>query len=286
VKAYEADFRHFTEWCDAHQLQALPADAATLSLYLTHLASKYRPSTINRRLASISVCHKRHGYRSPTGDPVVQEVAKGIRRVLGVKPDEAKPITTGDLRLMIAHIPDDVAGYRDRAVLLVGFAGALRRSEIVGANVEDLEQRPEGLVLHLRRSKTDQQGEGRQVALLYGVDAHTCPVTAVEKWRTAGDVSTGALFRSVDRHGNVSSARLTGQAVNLIVRKCAARAKMETSRLSGHSLRSGFATSAAANGATESSIMRQTGHRSTAMLRRYVRHASVFSDNAVSRIGL
>jgi len=192
----------------------------------------------------------------------------------------------GELRQMIAHLPDDLSGVRDRALLLVGFAGALRRSELVAINVDDLEPRDEGRLIRIRRSKTDQEATGRSIALPIGHDRHTCPVVALDQWLHAADVIDGPVFRPVDRHGRAQDRRLSGQSVTLVLQRAARRAGVDTTRLTGHSLRAGFATVAAAAGATESSIARQTGHASMDMLRRYVRHGSIFTDNAVTRIGL
>lgn len=243
------------------------------------------PATITRRLAAISVQHQRHGLVSATTDPRVREIVRGIRRTVGTAQDGATPLSLGDLRRIIARLPDTVTGVRDRAVLLVGFAGALRRSELVGLNACDVEERAEGLILQLRRSKSDQEGAGRQVALPYGRERDTCPVRALRDWQATGGVTEGALFRSVDRHGNVGS-RLSGRGVTLIVQRTALAAHLEPARRSGHSLRSGFATTAAANGASERRIAVQTGHRSMEVLRRYIRHGTVFSDNAVGDLGL
>lgn len=204
---------------------------------------------------------------------------------MGTAQREASPLSLGDLRTILVHLPDNISGLRDRALLLTGFAGALRRSELVGIDVEHLQHRPEGLLLTVQRSKTDQEGAGRYIALPHGRDRHTCPVRATEAWIEAANLEAGALFRTVDRHGNVGK-RLQSGAVSLIVKSCAERAHLDPVPLSGHSLRAGFATTAAANGATERAIANQTGHRSMDMVRRYVRHGSVFTDNAVGTLGL
>lgn len=263
----------------------MPADPATLVLYVTDLASTYKPSTISRRLASISIIHKTLGHPSPTADTRVHNVTRGVRRQLGTSQTEARPLVIGDLRRMLAHLPDTTAGVRDRALLLAGFAGAFRRSELVAIDIDDLDRREEGIVVHLRRSKTDPEAVGREVALPRGNDPHTCPVVAIEAWADRGAITDGALFRAVDRHGNVG-IRLGAQSVSLVIRRAALAANIEASQLSGHSLRAGFATTAAANGASEASIARQTGHRSMKVLRKYIRHGTVFTDNAVTQVGL
>ncbi len=186
---------------------------------------------------------------------------------------------------MLAHLPDTMIGTRDRALLLVGFAGAFRRSELVAIDIADLQSREEGIVVTVRRSKTDQEAAGRHVALPLGRAHHSCPVRAIDVWRRAVGISEGPLFWSIDRHGRVGG-RLTPAAVNLIVKSAARGANLDAEMLSGHSLRAGFATTAAAAGASERAIAAQTGHRSMNVLRRYVRHGSVFTDNAATQLGL
>ncbi|MEN9646170.1 MAG: hypothetical protein RL238_2839 [Actinomycetota bacterium] len=264
---------------------ALPANARWVALYVTALASTCKPSTLSRRLAAISVAHQRAGFPSPTAEVYVREVMKGIRRAAGTAPAEARPLLIGDVRRICARLGGDRQAVRDRAILLVGFAGALRRSEIVALNVEDLSLRNEGIVLSLRRSKTDQEGEGRLVALKAGRDPETCPVTAIAAWIEASDITEGPLFRSVNRHGTVGQ-RLSAQSVTTIVRRAVQSIGLDPTGYSGHSLRAGFATTAAANGASERAIANQTGHRSMSVLRRYVRHGSLFTDNAVTALGL
>lgn len=284
-RAYATDWRDFEAWATARGFDSLPAAPAVVALYITDLAARLKPSTISRRLAAISVAHQQAGHPSPTSHEEVRAITTGIRRTLGTAPREAAPLSLGDLRSMLAHLPDTVLGTRDRALLLVGFAGAFRRSELVGINISDLQRREEGIVVTVRRSKTDQEGEGRRVALPIGRDHHTCPVTAVETWCSEAGITDGPLLRSIDRHGRMGG-RLTPGAVNLIVKSAARRARLDPEMISGHSLRAGFATTAAAAGASERAIAAQTGHRSMNVLRRYVRHGSVFTDNAATQIGL
>jgi integrase len=211
---------------------------------------------------------------------------KGIRRSLTVAQREAAPAVIGEVRRMVAHLPRDIAGTRDRALLLVGFAGAMRRSELVGLDVTDITHRDEGLAITIRSSKTDQEGAGRQVAIPIGRDPETCPVRALQGWLDAAGIEDGPVFRPIDRHGNVSPDRLSDRAVALIVKRSAEGAGLDPSLYSGHSLRAGFATTAAANGASERAIANQTGHKSMEVLRRYVRHGSLFTDNAATMLGL
>ena len=208
--AYLNDFNHFTVWATERGMESLPALPETVVLYLTDPARTHSPATITRRLASISVMHRRQGLDTPTSSPAVREVMKGIRRELKVAQREAAPATIGEIRRMVAHLPADRLGLRGKPLLLVGFAGALRRSELAAVAVEDLQDRPEGLVITLRTSKTDQEGQGRQVAIPRGRDKTTCPVTALQHWLAEAAIDSGPAFRAVDRHGNVS-----GQALGL-----------------------------------------------------------------------
>lgn len=285
-RAYASDWAHFEAWTARHGLDSLPAAPETVALYVSDLAATLRPSTINRRLCAISVYHQRAGLESPSSAAGVREVMKGIRRSLKTAQHEAAPAVIGEIRRMVAHLPHDVGGTRDRALLLVGFAGAMRRSELVALDVADLEERDEGVVALLRTSKTDQEGQGRRVAIPFGRDPETCPVTALRAWLSAGSITEGSVFRAVDRHGRVGTGRLSDRAVALVVKRAAERAGLDPARYSGHSLRAGFATTAAANGASERAIAAQTGHRSMEVLRRYVRHGSVFTDNAATALGL
>lgn len=286
LKAYATDWADFDRWCTQRALTSLPADPATLILYVTDLATRAKVSTITRRLSSIAVAHQQHGHPSPTGDPHVRQVTRGIRRTLGTAVDEAAPLTTGALRKIVWSLPDTTIGTRDRALLLVGFTGALRRSELVALDVTDLEPRDEGMTALIRRSKTDPEAQGRRVALPWGKDEHTCPVTAINAWLDRSETTDGPLFRPVNRHGQLGAGRLTAQAVSLVVKRAVEQIGLDPTSFSGHSLRAGFATTAAAAGASERAIAAQTGHRSMEVLRRYVRHGSVFTDNAATSLGL
>ena len=217
---------------------------------------------------------------------VVSEVWKGIKRMKGTAQHGKKPFLTPDLRHIIAELPQDLRGLRDRALLLAGFAGGFRRSELAALQVEDLETSPDGLIVRLGRSKTDQEGQGRPVALPYGSDPQTCPVRALRAWLEQASISAGPLFRAVDRHGLVSSAALHADSVAYLVKRAAGRAGLETMEYAGHSLRAGLATQAAMNGASELAIMKQTGHRSLATVRKYIREGSLFRDNAATKLGL
>lgn len=216
---------------------------------------------------------------------LVAETLKGIKRTHGTAPKQKAPVLTEDLRLMLRLVADNLQGRRDRAILLVGFAGAFRRSELVALDVADLKFQAEGLLVTLRRSKTDQEGEGRYVAIPQGLHADTCPVRAMEAWLQGAGVTDGPVFRPVRKGGFLRSTRLTGHAIASVVKRYAKRAGLPVESFSGHSLRAGFVTSAARAGEPERRIMRQTGHKSIEMVLRYVRQANAFTDNLCERLG-
>jgi len=288
LRAYRSDWDHFTGWCRQHTLCSLPARPETIALYLTALAATHRPATITRRLTAISKAHQIAGHASPATmqHPAVSETLKGIRRTLGTAQQTKAPLLTADVRRMVEALPDTVAGRRDRALLLVGFAGGFRRSELAALNVGDVLPIEDGLVVKLRRSKTDPEGKGRDVGIPYGSTPLTCPVRALTGWKTIAGISVGALFRGVDRHGRVGAARIHKDCVGLVVKRAAEAAGLDPAKYAGHSLRAGLATQAYLNGAGELAIMRQTGHRSLEMVRRYIRDASLFRENPAAKLGL
>jgi integrase len=275
VRAYRSDWREFSAWAAWRGFEALPATPQTLALYLTA-----------RRLAAIGQAHRAAGWPTPTDDPAVKVVWVGIRRVHGTAAEGAAPLTVALLRRVVEALPEDLVGHRDRALLLVGFAGALRRSELVALDVADVEQRTEGLVLRIRRSKTDQEGAGRLVGVPYGSNPPTCPVRALRAWCEAAEITTGPLFRPVTRSGKLGGGRLTAASVNRAVQRAVRRAGLDPRPYSAHSLRAGLATSAAEVGVSERAIMAQTGHRSLAVARGYIRSGSLFRDHAAAQVGL
>lgn len=284
--AYRRDWLAFQRWCEQHGFDALPATPETLALYLAAEADRLTVATLQRRLATISQAHKAAGYDSPTGKPEPRAVLAGIKREKGTAQHGKAPLRIADLRVMVQQLPETVLGIRDRALLLVGFAGGLRRSELVGLDVPDLVFTTEGVTARLRRSKTDQEGEGRRVGLPLGRCNDTCPSVALRAWLAAAGIDEGPVFRAVSRGGRVGHQRLTGQSVGLVVKRAAEKAGLDPVALGGHSLRAGLATSAAANGATERAIAKQTGHRSMAVLRAYIREGSLYLDNAAAAAGL
>lgn len=283
-QAYASDWVHFMTYCKARGVESLPAEPATIAGYLSHFAATLKPSTLQRRLSAIAVQHKGAGFVSPTGHPIVENVWQGIRRTVGVRQDGKTALRSEQVREMVEVLPSGLIGLRDRAVLLVGFIGAFRRSELVGLNAEDLTLSKRGLVVTVRHSKTDQTGAGILKAIPYGNPA-TCPVMALQDWMAAAGITSGAVFRSVKKSGQVGE-RLSGKGVARIVKAAASMIGADPASVAGHSLRSGFATSAALAGAGDRAIMNQTGHRSRAMVDRYIRVATVWDDNAASMIGL
>jgi site-specific recombinase XerD len=281
VRAYRSDLRHFESWCEAHARQRMPAAPETVADYVSDLArSGVKPATITRRMSAISQAHKMAGLESPTQTQLVRMTTAGIRRSLGTAPHQARPILVEDLKVMVAALPDDLRGLRDRALLLIGFVAGMRRSELVGLNVADVVEEKEGLRVTIRRSKTDQEGVGREIGIVRGRHPLTDPVTALADWCEGAEIDSGPIFREVDRGDRVGSARLSDRAVARIVKGAAERVGIDPATVSGHSLRSGLATSAAAAGAPERTIMATTGHRSEAMVRRYIRAGSIFTESA------
>lgn len=285
LRAYRSDWQDFTGWCEAHDLPALPAAEETVALYVADLAERVRTSTIQRRLSAIAQAHKTAGHASPTRGRV-SLVWQGIRRAKGTAQKGKAPARTEEIRAMVATLDRDPAGVRDRALLLLGFAAALRRSELVGLDAADLAFAHDGLTVTLRRSKTDQEGAGQKVGVPYGSHPETCPVRAVRAWLEAAGIVGGPVFRSIDRWGHVGDGRLSDRGVALVVKRAAERAGLDPDAYAGHSLRAGLATAAAAAGVNERVIAQQTRHKSLPMLRRYIREGSLFRENAAAEVGL
>jgi site-specific recombinase XerD len=285
-RAYRADWRDFAAWCAEQHRTALPALPETVAVYLAALAGHRKTSTISRRLSAIAQAHKTAGLDSPTTDAAVRQVLAGIRRRHGTQQKGKEAALTADVRAMVGTLEASLAGQRDRALLLLGFAGAFRRSELVALDVADVTRTRDGLVVQVRRSKTDQEGAGRQVGIPYGSTPGTCPVRAVADWLEVAGLAAGPLFRPIDRHGNLRPRRLTDQSVALVVKRAVRAAGLDPSVYAGHSLRSGLATAAAQAGVSERAIMEQTGHKSLPIVRRYIRRGSLFTENAAAKVGL
>jgi site-specific recombinase XerD len=278
-RAYGSDFAIFRAWCAEHGLCALPADPAAVAAFIAaEVGRGVKCSTIGRRVAGIRYSHKLPGFESPTDDERVKAVVRGTRRTRGVAPVKKAAATSDKVLAMVAGGERDLAGKRDRALLLLGFALAARRSELVALDFADLEECPEGLCITIRRSKTDQEGAGTVVAVCRGAIA--CPVAAVADWLAAANIAEGPVFRPVGKGGRLLPNRLTPQSVALIVKAYAKRLGLDPSAFSGHSLRSGFLTSAAARGASLFKMMDVSRHKSVDTLRGYVRDADAFRDHA------
>jgi integrase len=272
-RAYQGDLKDFILWGGC-----VPCTPGTVAEYIANRARIHSPFTIARRIVGISRAHTSLEFPDPSKSDLVRAVLRGLRRTEGKPQRQVAPVLREDLFPMLEQMRG-LKGIRDRALLLVGFATALRRSELVGLNVEDLQFVKEGLLVHLPRSKTDQKGEGRKIAIPFGRTS-SCPVKAVQHWMNAATISTGPVFRSVSKAGAVSFARLSDQSVALIVKQYARALGLPAEAYSGHSLRAGLVTSAAKAGVSLVKIQQQTGHRSVAMLSRYIRDAQVFENNA------
>ena len=289
VRAYKSDFNDFRLFCSQNGFKSLPTEPKIVSLYLTHLSTKEaKMSTLKRRLVSIGVIHKLKGHYLDTKHPSIIENILGIKRRKGSVQIGKKPILINNLKQIIDVIDeqknDEKKKFRDRSVILIGFSGGFRRNEIVSLDYDDLDFVQEGLKINLKRSKTDQFGEGSVKGLPYFDNSQYCPVVSIQKWIEISKISSGALFRRFTKGSRLSDDRLTDQTVALLIKKYLKLAGIDSKNYSGHSLRSGFATSAAEAGAEERSIMAMTGHKSTEMVRRYIKEANLFKNNALNKI--
>ncbi|HEX2973237.1 MAG TPA: site-specific integrase [Tepidisphaeraceae bacterium] len=283
-QAYRSDWRHFEQWCRERGLSPLLAMPETVGLYLAAHADLLSMATLTRRVSSIAVAHRMAGYPMDTRHPAIRDVMRGLRRAKGSGQRHAEALTTPLLRLLLATCGDRLIDVRDRALLLVAFGAALRRSELVGLTVEDVTVLPEGLRITVRRSKTDQEGTGHVIAVGRTGTA-TCPAAAYEAWVAEAGITEGRAFRAVDRHQRVAS-KLSTNAVAEIVQRRAALAGLDAEVFSGHSMRAGFATSAAASGIEDRVIAKQTRHTSMATLARYIRDGHLFKRNLSQEVGL
>jgi integrase len=289
-RAYAADWRDFAAFCERHGFDALPAAPQAVALYVAELATTHRVGTIRRRLVAITRAHGLAGHPNPTTDPHVRAVLQGVARTHGCAPRRKAALTVEKLKETLWQLDGDLKGSRDRALLLLTFSGGFRRSEIAALDLDDLRFEPRGLVVTLRRSKTDQLGAGREVPIPQLRTLALCPVRAVRAWIAAAAIVGGPLFRTFSLpHGrSKGTARLTEQRIDgrdlaRLVQRVARRAGIDGD-FAAHSLRAGFVTSGAARGVSEASLQLVTGHRSPAILRSYVRRATLFDDPALPRI--
>ncbi|MDQ6900089.1 MAG: site-specific integrase [Candidatus Dormibacteraeota bacterium] len=288
LRSYQADWRSFKGWCEAQAALSLPASPATVVLYVAWLADRGRKvPTIEHQLSAIAQAHQLAGLDAPTQHVDVRRTMKGIRRTLGRTRNAKAALSTAELQRLVATCdPGTLAGLRDRALLVLGFASSCRRSELVAFDVEDIEATDDGLRVQIARSKTDPEGHGREIGVPYGSHVETCPVRTLRAWLQAAGIERGPLFCAVDRHDNAQEGRLTDKGVARIVQRACLRAGLDATKYAGHSLRRGFATTAAKNGAPRESIKRQTGHRSDAILDRYIEAGTLFEKNAAAYLGL
>jgi len=283
-RAYESDWRDFDAWCAGHGLTALPAAPVTLGLYLADRAKALSIATLTRRTTAIAVQHRLAGHHLDTRHPAIRDVLAGLRRSKGSAPRQAQALTVPLAKRVMATCQDRLSDVRDRALILIGLAGGFRRSELVALDVSDLTVSEEGVRVRIARSKGDQDGEG-QVIGISRTGTETCPVAGLEAWLGVAGIHEGRVFRRIDRHGRVG-ASLSDRAVSLILKDRTHRAGLDPHGFSGHSLRAGFATSAARAGVGECEIMMTTRHRSTTVLRRYIRDGEMFARNVTAQIGL
>lgn len=278
IRAYKSDFNHFVNFCKKNNFKPLPADPKIVSFYITDLSSTSKVSTLKRRLASISVIHKLKGHYIDIKHPLIIENLMGIQRKKGVFQKSKKPILINELKEIISIIDnsekDERKKARDKALMLIGFSGGFRRSELVNIDLEDLEFTKEGVKIFLKRSKTDQSGEGMIKAIPYFKDINFCPIHSLKRWIEISQINKGLIFDISDK------------MVAILIKKYLSEAGFDSEKYSGHSLRSGFATVAADSGADEKSIMTMTGHKTTQMVRRYIKETNLFKNNALKKINL
>ncbi|WP_246410686.1 site-specific integrase [Methylobacterium fujisawaense] len=280
--AYSSALGVFVTWCREAGADPMPADPLTVAAYVAHLADTGRkPATIDLHVAAIAAAHRAGGFDNPTASEAVKATIRGARRALGTRQTRKAPATAETLRKMLRKIPDGPAGLRDRALILLGFAAALRRSELVALDVADLERVPDGIIVHVRRSKTDQEGAGQEIAVPRGAKLKPCE--ALDAWLKVAGITAGPVFRAVGKGGAVSAERLTDRSVADIVKRHASAAGLDASLFSGHSLRAGFVTSALAAGADVLKVMHVTRHTAVTTLQKYDRRARAFDDHAGKR---
>ena len=289
VRAYKSDFNDFELFCLQNGFKSLPSEPKIVSLYLTYLSTKgAKMSTLKRRLVSIGVIHKIKGHYLDTKHPAIIENILGIKRRKGSIQKSKKPILIKYLKEIINVIDqldkEEIKKFRDRSIILIGFSGGFRRNEIVSLDYDDLDFVPEGLKINIKRSKTDQFGVGFTKALPYFDSTQYCPVVSLKKWIEISKINSGPLFRRFVKGSKLSENRLTDQTVALLIKEYLNLAGIDNKKYSGHSLRSGFATTAAESGVEERSIMAMTGHKSTEMVRKYIKEVNLFKNNALNKI--
>ena len=285
-RAYDSDWQSFTEWADSYGLNATPAEPKTVALYITHMAnSGYKVSTIQRALVAISKKHRASDYSSPAKHEYVRTTMKGIRRKLGTAKEGKEPLMTKHIRSWINTLGDNLLDTRNKALILIGFAGAFRRSELVALDVKDVEFRDQGVIIIIRKSKTDQEKKGRELAIPYQSPV-TCPVMALHEWLEAAGIDHGPIFRGIHKGNKLSEKRLSDKTVSRVVKQVCETAGLDPDKYGAHSLRSGHITQATENGSSDASTKRQSGHKSQAVFESYIRIANLFKNNSANKLGL
>jgi site-specific recombinase XerD len=284
-KAYRSDWKDFLGWCESNHLTALPASPETVVAYIVEKAETLKTASLDRRLVSIRAAHSMAGHYFDKNNALISETMKGIKNTIGTAQTMKSPVLIEDLRAMVKTLGADLKGIRDKALLLVGFTGAFRRSELVGINVEDLSFKKEGIEILLRRSKTDQTGKGETIPIPYGSNLDTCPVRSLKDWLDHSKVTVGPLFRAINKHGHINDKGMCSASVALIIKRND-HIKSKEGNYSGHSLRAGFCTQAATNGVSDTQGMKHSRHKKFDTWRKYVRLASVWQDSAATKLGL
>jgi len=291
-RAYAKDYKSYSAWCETLEVQPIPASPEVVAIYIAMLTDAgFSVSTIERALASIAKAHQVKDFQFPRKHNLVQQALKGAKRTIGVRPNQVDAVTPEDLRAMVKDLDSDIRGVRNRALLTLGFAGGFRRSEIVALDMEDINKTEAGYVVLLRRSKTDQEGEGREVGIPYGSSLETCPVRSLDTWielrKMFDEDGTGPLICGVSPKGDtiLPNHRLNARTVARTV-ATAAHSVGLTGHYAGHSLRAGLVTAAAKAGKPAHVIQEQTGHKSIDMIMRYIRREAIFEENAAAGIGL
>jgi integrase len=289
LRAYGADYAAFAAWCAKHEFVAMPATPETVGAYLAAAGDGFALPTLRRRVAAIARASGMAGHPLDTKHPAIRETLRGIARRHGQPARRAAALTTEEVKRLCEVCDASLGGLRDRALFLVGFAGALRRSELVGLDLEHVMWGRDGVTLLIVRSKSDKAGEGAEIALPRGTSALTCPVAALRVWVKAAGIKTGPVFRKVNRAGRAQRGRLSGDAVRQLLLKRAAQAGIKGSRLesiSPHGMRAGFVTTAYRNGVADEEIMGHTRHRSLTTMRSYVRRAKLSRSSPAAKVGL
>ncbi len=288
TRGYKCDLAHFETWSKDNGLRvSYPIPSHVVANYLSYCAENLKMSTINRRIAALNYAHKLNGSHNIQTDPIVTSLIMGIKRTLSVQVDQHEPLTIEKIRKIVARIDTStLKGVRDKALLLIGFAGAFRRSELADLTLEDVKRQEQGLCLEVRRSKTDQEGEGDCVPIVYGNDPETCPITALEDWLKRAGIEEGSLFRSISKHGKLGES-ITGDGIHRVVKERVFNAGYDPQEYGAHSLRAGAATTAANNDASDAEIAKLGRWKpgSKAMYG-YIRHRSVFERTAATKLGL